>query len=142
MTDSLMPLALQQQRLGIFDQFFDADQEADRLGAVYDAVVVGECEVHHRTDHDLAVYDDGALLDLVHPEYRNLRHGEDGRGDERAEDAAVGDSESAAPQIVQGQLALAGLGSKVGYALFDPGEVLVVRVADNGDDEPLVSAHG
>src|SRR5215213_7209914 len=142
MTDSLMPLAFQQQRLGVFDQFFDADQEADRLGAVYDTVVIGECEVHHGTNHDLAFDDDGALLDLVHPQYRDLRHGEDGRRDQRAEDATIGYGERSATQIFEGQLALAGLCGQVCYALFDLREVLVVGVADEGDDEPLVRGDG
>src|SRR5919112_338128 len=142
MTDSLMPLAFQQQRLGIFDQFFDADQEADCLGAVYDTVIVGECEVHHGTDYDLTFGDDGALLDLVHPQYRDLGQGEDGRRDQRAEDTTVGYGERSTTQVFQGQLALAGLCGQVCYALFDLGEVLVVRVADDGDDEPFVRRDG
>src|SRR5687767_13517067 len=89
-------LAFKQERLGVFYELFDADQEADGFGAVYDAVVVGERKVHHGAYHDLAFYDHGAVLDLVHPEYRDLRHGEDGRRDERAEDATVGDGERAA----------------------------------------------
>src|SRR5215211_7476296 len=142
MTDSLMPLAFQQQRLGVFDQFFDADQEADCLGAVYDTVIVGEREVHHGTDHDLTFDDDGALLDLVHPQYRDLGHGEDGRRDQRAEDATVGYGERSTTQVFEGQLALAGLCGQVCYALFDLREVLVVGVADHGDDEPFVRGDG
>src|SRR5829696_4134962 len=86
MTDSLMPLALQQQRLGIFDQFFDADQ--------------------------------------------------------RAEDATVGYGERPTTQVFEGQLALAGLCGQVCYALFYLREVLVVGVANDGDDEPLVRGDG
>src|SRR5215213_8801877 len=142
MTDSLMPLAFQQQRLGVFDQFFDADQEADCLGAVYDTVIVGERDVHHGTNHDLAFDDDGALLYLVHPQYRDLGHGEDGSRDQRAEDATVGYGERSATQVFESQLALAGLCGQVCYALFDLREVLVVGVADDGDDEPLVRGDG
>ena len=61
---------------------------------------------------------------------------------QRAEDAAVGDGERAAAQILEGQLAVAGLGGEVGYAAFDLGEVLVVGVADDGHDEPLVRRDG
>jgi hypothetical protein len=78
----------------------------------------------------------------VHPEYRDLGQGEDGRRDQRAEDATVGYGERSAAQVFEGQLALAGLCGQVGYALFDLGEVLVVRVADDGDDEPLVRGDG
>ena len=85
-------LALQQQRLRVLDQFLDAHQELHRLAAIDDAVVVGEREVHHRADHDLAVERDRALLDLVHAEDADLRRVEDRRGEQRAEDAAVGDA--------------------------------------------------
>src|SRR5918995_2207957 len=142
MTDALMLLAFQQERFRVFDEFFDANQEADRLGSVYDAMVVGEREVHHGTDHNLAFDDDGALLDLVHPQYRDLGHGEDGRRDQRAEDATVGYGERTTAQIFKGQLALASLCGQVCYALFDLRKVLVVGVADDGDDEPLVRGDG
>ena len=46
---------LEQQRSGILDQLLDADQELDGFAAVDEAVVVGERQVHHRADHDLAV---------------------------------------------------------------------------------------
>src|SRR4028119_1216264 len=67
-------LTLQQQRLRVLYQFLDAHQEADGFRAVYDAVVVGEGEVHHRADPDLAVDDHRALLDLLtHQEAAALR---------------------------------------------------------------------
>src|SRR5262245_4723414 len=59
-------LHFQQQSFGVLDALLDAHQEADRLAAVDQAVVVGQRQVHHRTDDDLVLDDDGALLDGVH----------------------------------------------------------------------------
>ena len=53
-------------------------------------MVVGERDDHNRADDDLAVDDDGLLLDGVHTEHGGLREVDDGRAVERAEDAAVG----------------------------------------------------
>ena len=39
---------------GIFNEFLYFDEEGDGLFAVDEAVVVGEGEVHHRTNFDLA----------------------------------------------------------------------------------------
>src|SRR3954452_14564797 len=61
-------LEVQQQAARVFDAFLDADQEGDRFLAVHDAVIVGQSEVHHRADLDLAADDHRTLLDLVHPE--------------------------------------------------------------------------
>jgi hypothetical protein len=54
-------------------------------------------------DHDLAVLDDGAVLDRVHAEDRRLRRVDDRRGHQRAEGAAVGDGEGAALQLFDAQ---------------------------------------
>ena len=39
---------------GVLDEIFDGDEEGDGLFAVDEAVVVGEGEVHHRANFDLA----------------------------------------------------------------------------------------
>ena len=106
---ALAALRLQHQPLRVLDAFLDPDQEADGLAAVDDAVVVGEGQVHHRADHDLVVDDDGPLLDGVHAEDAALGRVEDRRGEERAEDAAVGDREGAALEVVDGDRPFAGL---------------------------------
>ena len=47
---------LDEQGAGVFHQFLDADEEPDGLGAIHDAVVVRERDVHHRPQHHLAVH--------------------------------------------------------------------------------------
>src|SRR5918992_1422366 len=135
-------LPFQQKRRRVLDELFDAHEEAHGVGAVHDAVVVGEGEVHHGTGLDLPVHDDGPLLDLVHAKDRHLRRVEDRGRDQRAEDAAVGDRERPALQVLQGQLALAGLAREVPYRPLDVGEALFVRVAHHGDDEALLGVYG
>src|SRR3569623_2769719 len=51
-----------------FQALLDAHQEGDGFLAVDDAVIVGQRQVHHRADLDLAADDHRALLDLVHAE--------------------------------------------------------------------------
>jgi hypothetical protein len=60
------PSQLQQKPLGVLEAFPDAHQEGHRLLAVDDAVVVAQGEVHHGPRHDLAIADNGPLLDAVH----------------------------------------------------------------------------
>src|SRR5262249_31564752 len=88
-----------EQPLGVLDALLDADEEAHRLAAIDDPVVVRERQVHHRPDHDLVVDGDRALLDRVHAEDAALGWVQDWRREERAEDAAVGDREGTALEV-------------------------------------------
>ena len=117
----------QHQPFGVLDALLDPDQEADGLAAVDDAVVVGEGQVHHRPDDDLVVDGDRPLLDRVHAEDAALRRVEDRRREQRAEDAAVGDRERAALEVVDGDRALAGLVGERGDRLLDLGEASAGR---------------
>ena len=91
--------AVEQQALGVFQRFLDADEEGDRFLAVDDAVVVADGHVHHRPGNDLAVFDHGAFLDRVHAENGRLRHIDDRRAHHGAKDAAVRDGERAAAHV-------------------------------------------
>jgi hypothetical protein len=84
-------------------------------------VVVGEGDVHHRPDLDLVADGDRLPLDLVHAEDAGLRRVEDRRRRQRALDAAIGDREGAAREIVDRQLAVARLAGEGGDRLFDHG---------------------
>ena len=72
-------------------------------------MVVGEGDVHHRPDLDLVAHRDRAPLDLVHAEDAGLRRVEDRRRHQRAVDAAIGDREGAAGEILDRELAVARL---------------------------------
>ncbi len=56
---------LNEQGAGVLHQFLDPDEEPDGLGAIHDAVVVRERDVHHRPQHDLAVHGRRPFLDRV-----------------------------------------------------------------------------
>ena len=94
---------------GVLDHLLDLDKEGDGLAAVEDAVVVGQGEVHHGADLDLAVDGDGLVLDGVQAEDGGLGQVDDGGAHEGAEDAAVGDGEGAAGHVFDGELVVAGL---------------------------------
>src|SRR6516165_8794913 len=84
---------------GILDALLDADEEADGIFAVNEAVIVGQGEVHHGPDHDLVIDGDRPFLDRVHAEDGALRRVDQGGREERAEYAAVGDRERPALQV-------------------------------------------
>ena len=72
-------------------------------------MVVGEGDVHHRPDLDPVAKRDRPLRDLVHAEDPGLRGVEDRRRHQRAVDAAIGDREGAAGEVLDRQLAVARL---------------------------------
>src|SRR5699024_10051979 len=88
-------LKVDQETGRIFQRFLDRHEEQHRILAVDDAVVVGNCDVHHRSNLHLAVHDHRAFLNLVHAEDRTLRRVDDRRGEQRAEHAAVRDGKRA-----------------------------------------------
>src|SRR5215471_14472053 len=65
-------LHAEQHLVRILELVLDVDEEQHRILAVDDAVVVADCDVHHRRGDDLAVLDDRTLLDRVHAEDRAL----------------------------------------------------------------------
>lgn len=69
----------EEEFVGFFDVVFDGGEESDGLFAVDDAVVIGQCDVHHWADDDCGVDDDGAFFDGVHAEDGRLGEGGDGR---------------------------------------------------------------
>lgn len=94
---------------GVLDHLLDADEESNGFTAIEDAVVVGQGEVHHGADLDLAVDGDWLVLDGVQAEDSGLGQVDDGRAHEGAEDAAVRDGEGAAGHVLDGELVVAGL---------------------------------
>jgi hypothetical protein len=94
----------------VLNHLLDADEEGDGFAAVEDAVVVGQGEVHHGADLDLAVDGDGLVLDSVQAEDGGLGQVDDGSAHEGTKDAAVGDGEGAAGHVFNGELVVTGLG--------------------------------
>src|SRR5262249_25715617 len=62
----LVVLDLEHHALWLLDAIPDTYQEARRLATIDKPVVVGECEVHHRANHDLIGSNDRALVEGVH----------------------------------------------------------------------------
>src|SRR3954470_7055879 len=103
----LRKLDAQQKPRGVFDGLFYLHEERHRFLAVDEAMVVAECQIHHRPDDDLAVHRDGTLVDRVQTENRALRWVDDRRGKHRAENASIGNREDAAFQIGERDLGFA-----------------------------------
>lgn len=65
---SRMPSHLEENPLWILDALLDPHEERHGLAPVDDAMIVGERDVHHGTQDDLAIDAHRALLDRVHPQ--------------------------------------------------------------------------
>ena len=104
-------------------------------------MVIGEGQIHHGADLDLAADHHGPLLDLVHAQNARLGRVQDRRRHQRTIDAAIGDGEGAALHLLQLQGAVAGALAEVGDGLLDLGEAHAVRVAHHGNHEALLGAH-
>ena len=126
----------------VLDAVFDPQEEGDGFFAIHDAMIVAEGQIHHGADDDLSINGHGALLDAVHAEDRALRRVEDGRAQERAVDAAVGDGEDAAGEVADLEFAVFGF-FRVGEDVeFEVGEGFFVAVVEDGNNEAAFGADG
>jgi hypothetical protein len=66
LTSEYFNLNFQKHLGGLFNRFFYASQKSDRFAAVDDPVIVGERNVHHGPNDDLALSRDWALLNRMH----------------------------------------------------------------------------
>src|SRR4029079_11752455 len=132
----------EQQPGRILEGILDGDQELHGLAAVDDAVIVGQRDVHHGPHHDLAIDHHRAFLGRVHPENSAWRHVDGGRGQQRAECAAVGDGERAAGELLDADLAVARLLRVQPDVLLDVGHALQIGVAQHRNHETALRRNG
>src|SRR5690606_16633205 len=129
---------VEQQTLRVFQNILHAHKEGHGLLAIDDAVIIGEREIHHRADFDLAANDDRAFLDLVHTENARLRRIQDRRGHERTIDTTIGDGEGTALQILKLQGTVACAPTKIVDRLLDACERQVLRIAHHRHNKPAI----
>jgi hypothetical protein len=67
----------------------DRPKEGDSLTTVDQAVVIREGNVHHRSDHNLAVPDNRSLKNAMHPENCRLRWVDDWSSEQGTEHTAI-----------------------------------------------------
>ena len=132
----------QDQAFWGFDEFFNADEKTDGFGAVDDAVVVAQGDVHHWADDDLAVDGHRAIFDRVHSEDAALRWVDDRRRHQAAVGATVGDGEGAALHVVDGELAFAGFKGVAANRFLDVGKGHVLGVLEDRHHQALFGADG
>jgi hypothetical protein len=80
-------------------------------------VVVGQSQVHDGPRHDLVTSDDWSVDDGVHAQNGALRRIEDGSSHHGTECATVGDGESSALHVFDGDLAFTSLLCEIGESL-------------------------
>lgn len=127
---------------GIFDEFFDGDEESDRLFSVDQAVIIRKGEVHHRADFHLISDGDGALLDGVETEDGGLGRVEDRGGENGAVDPAIGNGEDTSEKVGQREFAFACTSCDGREGFFQTCEVELIAIPKNGNHETLLGANG
>src|SRR5581483_6599431 len=115
-------------------------QEATRVRAVDEAVVVRQRDVHDRADRDhvpaeLVLYHPWPLHERVGAEDRRLRLADHRRAVEGAVAARVRDRERAALDVLRQQLLVARARSDVRDAFGEAQQVQRLRVLDHRDDQ-------
>src|SRR5439155_1719489 len=112
------------------------NEKCDGFLAIDDAMVVAKGEVHHRTDHDRAVYGDGALHDFVHAQNSALRRIQNWCAQERAVNAAVRDRKGTPLELFDFQFSFTRFLRVVGDIPLQIGKRLFVSIAHNRNDQP------
>ena len=112
------------------------------FAAIDNAVVVGQGEVHHRTDHNLSLDGHRTIFDRMKSEHTALRRIHDRRGKHRPVDAAIADGKCAALKFVDLELVLLRAFGKIGDGLLDFRKAHVFGIAQNGNDQSLATADG
>src|SRR5688572_17294195 len=100
---------LQKHAPGVLNVLLDLDKELGGLPSIEKTVVIGECNIHHGADLDLAVNSHGTLLDGVQAEDCTLREVDDGGAHHGSKDSTVADREGTARHVLDGKLVVAGL---------------------------------
>ena len=140
--DKTRDLYFDQNPGGILEQVFQAFEPGDGFAAVDEAMVVGESDVHHRANDDVAFASDGPVLDGVQAEDATLRRVYDGGGEQGTVDTAVADGEGAALEFFEFQFVIARAFAEVGDGEFDFGEAHAFGVAEDRHDEAFAAADG
>src|SRR6185436_3550849 len=117
-------------------------QEASRVSAVDQPVVVAERQVAHRPDGDHVVYDDHTLVHRADAKNRHLRLADDRQTEQRAENAWVRDRERAALDFFRLELFAARTRRQVLNGPAGPQHVALVRAANDRYDQSLLERDG
>lgn len=155
--------SLTEQHLpGVLDELLDLHQESDGLPSVEETVIIGQSEVHHLdcsleifescevieraywSDLDLAVHNDGLVLDGVETEDSSLGQVDDRGSHQATEDTTVADGEGTSSHVFDGELVVPGFPTEIRNGLLDLNHVLRLGVTDDGGNQTLLggNSHG
>src|SRR5258707_2279447 len=134
--------ALEERLAPIFERFLDLVQELMGDGAVDHAVVVAQRHVAHRADGDGIVDDHGPLLDGADAENADVGLADDRQAEETAENAGIGDGESAFLNFFRLEFFGAGSLGKIVQVALDAEDVFLVSVFDDRNDQTPVECDG
>src|SRR5574337_786039 len=119
----------------------DMVEEGAGVGAVDQAVIVGEAEVGHRTDGDHVIDNDRSFHHLAQAQDSRLRLYDDRCADHRAERTEVVDREGPVMGLLQTEPLVARPCGQVGQLFGQGQEALLIRLSQYRDNETLVQCH-
>jgi len=130
-----------------FESVFHCTEEACGVGAVDDAVIVGDGEVGHRAHADapgaVGVGEgDDAVEDGTSAEDPGLGLVDDGSVEQRAAAASVGEGEGPTTELVGGDLPGPNAFGNVGDRASESADAKVLGVADHRNHEAFVAVDG
>ncbi|MNN08590.1 hypothetical protein D3C81_1214500 [compost metagenome] len=105
-------------------------------------MIVGQCQVHHRTDNDLTIDGHRTLDDVVHAQNRCLRRVDDRGRHHRTEGTTVGDGEGTAGHFFDRQFAVTGFLAEGGDAVLDFSQAHQLGVTQNRYYQAAVAGYG
>src|SRR5271165_440610 len=103
----LSSLKIENEPRRVFEAVLHAHKERHSFLAVNQAMIVGQGQIHHRTDFDLPVDRHWPFLDLVHAKDARLRRIQDRCGHQRTVHAAIRDRKRAALHFFEAELSVA-----------------------------------
>src|SRR4029077_1787732 len=126
----------------VFQGFLDLVQELMGDGAIDHAVVVAQRDIAHGADGDGVVDDHRALFNGAEAENADVGLADDRQTEEAAENAGVGDGESAFLNFFWLELFGAGALGQVVEVALDAEEVFFVGVLDDRNDQAPFEGYG
>ncbi|KAH3664259.1 hypothetical protein OGAPHI_004611 [Ogataea philodendri] len=118
------------------------ERESNGFSTVQHTVIVGQSNVHHWTNLNLAVHSNRTFLDSVQSKNSSLWHVNNRGTIKRSENTSVGDGESSSGHIFQSQLSVTGTHTKLSNGVLDLQNRQALGVSNDRSDQSLRSGNG
>src|SRR5258708_22781609 len=104
-------------------------------------MIVTQCEIHHRSYLNLFSNCYRSILDLMHPKNTALRRVENRCAEQGSINAAVGNGENTAHQVIELQFSFPRFGGEFGYILLELRATFLVTISNNRHHQSTFGAN-